>query len=83
MPKARDKANHVDLESAVCDVADMANVCLRYSTCCKGTLDRRNGRVRKASRRASFLLAGDGVILVLHLKVMAEELKKQYYAGVE
>jgi hypothetical protein len=85
MRKVRETAKQVDLESAICDVADMANVCLTVFDVMQKN-ERSTAEMDVSAKQAAEGLAywrDIASFSVLHLKVMAEELKRQYYTSVE
>jgi len=85
MAKARDTVEQIDLESAICDIADMANVCVAVMD----TLEKNERSVAEtemsAKRAAEYLTYWRemAAFCVLHLKGMTKALKANYYASVE
>jgi nitrogen regulatory protein PII-like uncharacterized protein len=85
MPKPNGTSERVDLESAICDIADMANVCVILM----GVLE--ESEIASAKQEVSAKQALNGLAYwrdavsfsVLHLKGMTIALKKQYLASEE
>jgi hypothetical protein len=82
----RAAALYGDLESDVCDVADMATLCDHLSDhfqdelvgmAHRGSLDEK--RVAEQAQRSSEML----VFAVNHLSAMARQMRKKYYTEVE
>jgi hypothetical protein len=82
MPKVKEE---IDLESAICDIADMANVCVMVMD----ALERNDCSIAEmamsAKAAAEYLAYWREMasFSVLHLKGMTIALKKQFYASAE
>jgi hypothetical protein len=86
MAKASDTAEQVDLESAICDVADMANICLMLMDILEKN-ERLTAKYEKVTAKQALehlaYYRGAASFAVLHLKGMTTALKRQYLASVE
>jgi hypothetical protein len=86
MVKASDTAEQVDLESAICDVADMANICLMLMDLLERNACSTSNLEKVTAKQALDHLAyyrGAASFAVLHLNGMTTALKKQYLGSAE
>jgi hypothetical protein len=86
MVKASDTAEQVDLESAICDVADMANLCLMLMDLLEKNERSTAKHEKVAAKQALDHLAyyrDAASFAVLHLNGMTTALKKQYLGSAE
>ena len=78
-------SDKVDLESEICDVADMASVCVMLMDALEKN-ERSAAGLEITAKQAADHLAywrDAASFAVLHLKIMTTALKKQYYASTE
>jgi hypothetical protein len=85
MAQRKTPSDKVDLESEICDVADMANVCVMLTEVLERN-ERSTAELEITAKQAAEHLAywrDAASFAVLHLKIMTTALKKQYYASTE